>query len=375
MSNNLTAAAAVRLVMRYPFWCEVFYSMLVKEAVPGDGCDTLGTDGRSLWVNRDYFAKGSLDLQVAQLVHEIGHKIFLHCTRRGNREAELWNIACDYAVNSLMYLNGFVIPSEWLLDMRYAGWLAEAIYADLIKRRKENPQDEPKLKPGQADLRPMEGTPEEIAVEEDKVKTMVDRAMANAKAMGKLPKGIEQGTTLAYKPAREPWYNHLHRYMQSLAVAEYNWTRINRRTLKTHGVFAPLHYSEALGDITLFIDTSQSCFEAAQQANFAAHLNAILAEAKPKRVHLYYFDAKVYPGEVIEAGELDIATQPRGGGGTRFAPLFDQLEEDGINPEVCIVLTDLEGSFPDQEPGYPVVWANIFAEGEAPFGETIHLCD
>jgi predicted metal-dependent peptidase len=383
-ATNLTAAAAVRLSIYYSFFDEVFYSMTVLEATPEQiaaGLETQATDGRSMWINRVFFLSIKLEQQVAEIVHELLHKILLHPTRRGRRDPQLWNVACDYAVNAIMYLNGFKIPSDWLLDMQYSGMLAETIYEKLLADQKKNPQQPlPQLAPGRYDVKePQQDgkplSPEQVEQFEEQIKTLVERAAANAQAMGSMPKGILQGLTKAYRATAEPWYNHLHRYMQSISTASYNWARFNRRVLLTHGVFAPSQMAEALGEVALFIDTSGSCFAKAQQAQFATHLNAILAEAKPRCVHVYYFDARVYPGEVIEAGELDIVTRPQGGGGTRFEPLFAQLEDEGITPEVAIVLTDLEGSFPDEEPAYPVVWANVLAWGEAPFGETIHLND
>lgn len=395
MKNNIASAAAVRLTLRYPFWAELYYSMTVREAVPGDGIETQATDSRNLWINHAFFSSIPLEQQVAELVHELCHKMFLHCTRRGNRDPKLWNIACDYAINAMMARWGFHIPNDWLLNLRYDGWLAEAIYADLLKKKKQPPQSgqgggqpypkhgqvpddqQPELAPGRDDIRELQGTPEELAKAEDEVKALVDRAIANAKAMGKLPAGIEGPMAKAFETAREPWYNHLHRYMQSLAVAEYNWARVNRRALITHGMMAPLHYAEALGEVALFIDTSGSCYAAAQQAGFAKHLNAILAEAKPRLVRMFYFDAKVYIGDEIMAGEIDVVTRPRGGGGTDFVPIFKALDDEGIVPEVCIILTDLDGRFPTRAPEYPVVWASTLpAEfGAAPFGETIHLTD
>jgi predicted metal-dependent peptidase len=388
MSENVAAPAAVRLTIRHPFWTEIYYSMTVIESDGSDGVETQATDGRNLWINTEFFKSIPLDQQVSEIVHELCHKIFLHTTRRGQRDPKLWNIACDYVINAMMKNNGFVLGNDWLLDMKYDGWLAEAVYADLAKKQDEQQQQQqpgqgkgrgqsqgPQLPKGRQDIREAQGTPEEQAKQEDEVKALVDRALANAKAMGNVPVGMESGTAQAFKSPSEPWYNHLHRYMQSLAVNEYNWARINRRALLTHGVFAPLHYSEALGDIALGIDTSGSCYMAAEQARFAEHLNAILAEAKPRRVHVYYFDTKVYPGEVIEAGEFDVQTKPKGGGGTSFVPLFEQLQEDGIEPELCIILTDLLGRFPKDEPTYPVVWANTLPYGVAPFGETIYLVD
>lgn len=357
-----TAAAAVRLAIKYPFWTEVFFSMNVIETTD---VETEATDGVNLYVNPSFFSKLKLDDQVTELVHELCHKIFLHMSRRGHREPRLWNVACDYAANSLIKKSGHTFDNTWLYDAKYDGWLAETIYADLLKRPKP-----PEMPGGRTDIIEVKGTPEEVERFETEVQATVDRAVANGRAMGNLPAGIEQGVVEVFKPSKEPWYNKLHRYMQSMSTANYNWARTNRRALQTHGVFAPSHFSRALGDIAVFLDTSGSCFQRAQQQNFAGHLNAILAEAKPKRVHVYYFDTKVYPGETIEAGELDFKSRPKGGGGTDFRDIFDALERESIVPEVCIILTDLMGTFPNQGPEYPVLWCNI-CQGEAPFGETI----
>jgi predicted metal-dependent peptidase len=389
MATNIASAAAVRLTLRYPFWTEIFYSMTVKEVTSEEGIETAATDGRTLYINPEFWKTLTLDHQVGVTAHELCHKIFLHGTRMGNRDPHLWNVACDYAVNGLLKSNGFTLPVPHLYEQKYDGMLAEAIYADLAKQQKENPQQgggEGNATDGQGkpipgvgkaweklrDLIKGPSSPEEIEKHETEVKALVERAIVNAKACGNLPAGIEAGTVEVYKASKEPWYNRLHRYMQSLSTSTYNWARLNRRTLKSHGYFSPLHLSDALGEIAIFIDTSGSCYERSMQANFAGHLNAILAEAKPHRIHLYYFDAKVYPGEVIEAGELDIRTRPRGGGGTDFRPIFDAIEADGVVPEVLIILTDLKGSFPASAPAYPVVWANIYTT-TAPFGETIFV--
>lgn len=390
--TQIAAAAAVRLALRHPFWTEVFYSMTIREATAEEvaaGIKTEATDGRNLWINKDFWKKIPLEQQTAELVHELFHKILLHNTRRGSRDPYVWNVACDYVINAAMKKNGFPIESygDWLLDMQYDGWLAEAVYNDLMKKAKGNPQAKPGQQPGKGspgmpqmspnreDLKDAPGSdhPETKERFEQEVKALVDRAVAMAKAMGNLPAGIEKEVAKAGKPKREPWFNHLHRFMQSLAVSEYNWAKINRRALLTHRCFAPLHYSEALGVVDVYVDTSGSCYAAAQQANFAGHLNAILAEAKPRLVRLRYFDTKVYPGEDIQAGELEVDLKPRGGGGTSFVPIFDAIDEEDEPPDVAIILTDLCGNFPSQEPGYPVVWACVDEGMDAPFGEVIHV--
>lgn len=387
-ARELLQAVAVRLTVRFPFWTEVFYSLtphIANEEEVAAGLLTQATDGRNLWINQQHFDKLTLDEKTAEIVHELCHKIFLHTTRRGTRDHKMWNYACDYAINIMMQKNGFRIPDDWLLDAKYDGWSAEKIYDDLKQNAKQqqqggggqlNPDGVPgkTMAKGRMDLKdPQLGSAEETERYEEGVKQLVERAAAMAKSMGSMPAGIEAGIASAYAPTKEPWYNHLHRYMQSLSVGQYNWAKQNRRALLTHGVFAPLHYSESLGTIKVFVDTSGSCYDAAQQAHFATHLNAILAEAKPQRVLLYYFDARVYPGEEVEPGTMEIDLKPKGGGGTDFCPIFQQTEDDGIVPDVCIILTDMMGTFPPQEPEYPVVWADVYGQAEAPFGETIHV--
>ena len=178
------------------------------------------------------------------------------------------------------------------------------------------------------------------------------------------------------EPSKEPWYNHLHRYFQSLSTSEYNWARINRRTLVQHQIFSPSCYSESLGNVVFCIDCSGSVYSAAAQANFAGHVNAILAEAKPNLVHVIYFDDGITRHDELDYGQLDFSTRPKGGGGTSFKPCFEYIEDKGIVPELCIVLTDCYGDYPDEAPPYPVIWASIEENPRGyfpPFGDFIHV--
>lgn len=391
MAATIATGAATRLALRHPFWTEVFYSMTIREATPEEvaaGIKTEATDGRNLWINADFWKSIPLDQQVAELVHELYHKILLHPLRRGGRNRYLWNVACDYVINAAMKKQNFNFPTTgpmaWLYEPKYEGWLAESVYTDLMTEfKKKNPgmtpgagvPGVPQISDGREDLQDMEDIdePEKKAEVEMQIKAMVDRAITMAKAMGTLPAGIEAGVVEATKPSREPWFNHLHRFMQSLRSMNYNWARVNRRALRTHRCFAPMHYGEALGTVALMIDTSGSCYDRAQQANFTSHLNAIINEAMPDRVIVSYFDTQVYPGEEFEAGECDVVLKPKGGGGTCFRDLFAYLERNGIEPDVCIVLTDLCGSFAPEGPDYPLIWASVEPGMTAPYGEVIEI--
>ena len=464
MSNiktNATQDAAVRLMLKFPYWSELYYTMTIYEDA---NQPTLCTDGRNMWVNPTFWATLSLDLKIAALAHEVGHKMLLHCSRRGARHPMLWNIAADYVVNAILKKNGFQLGDGWLFDAKYDGWAVEAVYHDIEQQAQQKPQqgegdeqqkegeskdegasqgkgegqsggeedsqgdgdsdgdggegstaagddnagaDEGDSDPAPAaagasqgagshmeyevpgvsqkwkdmwqDINDMQGSAEQIDKAEKEVLEAVEKAIQTARAHGNAPGGME-GFDDLMKPSKEPWYNHLHRFMQSLSMSEYNWARINRRHLVQHNVFAPANFSESLENVVFAIDTSGSVFDQQSQAGFAGHVNAILAETKPKRTHVLYFDAKIQRHDELDYGALEFSTRPKGGGGTEFRPIFQYLEDEGIVADAVIVLTDCYGGFPDEEPPYPVLWASIIDPKDLghylpPFGEVVHVSD
>ena len=66
----------------------------------------------------------------------------------------------------------------------------------------------------------------------------------------------------------------------------------------------------------------------------------------------------------------------RGGGGTRFEPVFEHVEAQGLEPAALLYFTDLYGSFPKEAPHYPPLWLN-YADptNHAPFGDTVHVSE
>ena len=402
MKTNVTQDAAVRLMLKYPFWSELYYSMTVYSA---PDIPTLATDGVNLWVNPEFWATLSLDLKISAVAHEIGHKMLLHSTRRGGRNPTLWNMAADYVVNGILHNNGFKLGDEWLFDAKYLGMSTEAVYNaledQLIKekpprkgqgegqgegegesegggpgRGQSVPSSVPKSWAAKwQDIKEVTGAPETIDKYEKAIIEQVQKAVLSAQQHGHSPAGMEafEGVCL---PTSEPWFNHLQRFMQSLSVAEYSWAKMNRRMMVVHNVFAPHHYAESLGEVVVAIDASGSVFDAYHQSNFAGHTQAILSEAKPSKVHVMFFDSAITRYEEMDYGDLTFNTRPKGGGGTDFRPIFDAIEDLGIAPAVVIVLTDCAGDYPTTAPEYPVIWASIEENPgyyKPPFGDFLHV--
>lgn len=372
IKTDITAVAAVKMLMAYPFWTELYYSVQVIEENNPAVCSTAGTDGRVLLVHPPFWNGLSSEDRVTVLMHELAHKMLLHPFRRGMRHPVVWNIAADHVINLLLTAEGRSEPKiGWLCDQRFAGLSTERVYDLLMQEADGDPSKVPGVGDMIADIMEPSSEAEREAGEQSAIET-VNRATMMAKAMGREP-GFAKELSAATAPKPEAWFSRLQRYMLALKGRGYNWSRLDRRRLVYEKILAPADIAESLGEIVVAIDASGSVYNAADQANFSGHINGILSETRPERVHVIYFDSRVTKTEVIEGGDLDFSSRPKGGGGTCFEPIFQEIEEQGLEPVVTIVLTDLMGSFPAREPEYPVIWASIYHDATAPFGETIYV--
>ena len=79
--------------------------------------------------------------------------------------------------------------------------------------------------------------------------------------------------------------------------------------------------------------------------------------------------------EDLEELRADINRQggAPGGGGTDFRPVFEEIEKRGIQPDMLVYLTDTYGSFPTQEPDYPVIWASVIKSPRVPWGDVVEV--
>jgi predicted metal-dependent peptidase len=107
---------------------------------------------------------------------------------------------------------------------------------------------------------------------------------------------------------------------------------------------------------------------------FVDELVGMVRETRPEKMYTVYCDYTVAKAEEQDADEFNPEDiRMVGEGGTRFQPVFDWVEEQGIEPEGLIYMTDLEGPMP-VDPGYPVLWVTPdFIQHVAPFGTHVKI--
>ena len=96
-----TSETAVRLMLRYPWFMGLYYSMRIFESrdLP---YKTLMTNGVSIWVDPDFWSQLSKEHRMTAVAHELGHKMFFHHSRMGERDPRIWNIAGDHVINLVL---------------------------------------------------------------------------------------------------------------------------------------------------------------------------------------------------------------------------------------------------------------------------------
>ncbi len=164
--------------------------------------------------------------------------------------------------------------------------------------------------------------------------------------------------------------------MTDAAKRDYSWSAPNRRLIDS-GLYLPSIRSEGIDTIAVIIDTSGSV-STRTLAEFWAELREIVAEVRPERVFVLQVDAALRHAAEYGPDDLPDEIALKGRGGTDFRPGFEWLDEQGVQPGVCLYLTDMEcSSYPEAEPPYPILfcdWSPSPSErNPQPWGECIRI--
>jgi predicted metal-dependent peptidase len=317
------------------------------------------------------------------VAHEVMHNALAHPARRGHRDPETWNVACDLAVNPILLGAGFTLPSGRLVprEGKYPGLepgkSAEEYYAALAAppaagdgvdgsdqgaASGEDPGGCGGVKP------PASRDPSSVARLEAEWKVAVAQAEQAAEGRGELPAGLGRAVGAVVRPPAD-WRDVLRAFVSSHARNDYSWSRPNRRYV-ARGLFLPGLRSEELGDVVLAVDTSGSVGPA-ELGVFAAEADAILG-AFDCTLTVLYHDTVVQKVDAWASSDGPLVLDPVGGGGTSHVCIFEWLATFGLSPACVVCLTDLDTTFPSQPPDVPVLWAVVGGNASAPpFGTRV----
>jgi len=382
--DKLTTAR-VGLLLKAPFFGNMATRMRLICA--DEWCPTAATNGRDFYYNTKFVEKLSEKKLEFLFGHEVLHCVLDHFGRKGSRDANLANIAQDFAVNQILVderVGDKITEVKICYDSKYRGMAWEEIYDDLYEKAEKIPMDQLLKQLGDAldehleeggpgDDKDSKGKPKISKEELQKIKDEIKEAMiqsAAAAGAGKTPAAIQR----LIKDLTEPkmnWREVLRMNIQSLIKSDYTFSRPNRKS----GVFIlPGQKNDETIDVAVSIDMSGSIGDDDAKV-FLSEVKGIFDQYTDFKVHLWTFDTDVYNPVVITHDNADdfLTYEPQGGGGTSFEVNFEWMKENDIQPKKFIMFTD----------GYPcgtwgdadycdtlfVVKGNTSAE--APFGQTV----
>lgn len=291
-------------------------------------------------INPDFASPLTVKQLQFLLAHEAMHYMLSHSLRRKHRDPKAWNIAADKVINDTLIdakVGEFIDGGVTMRDAR--NYAAEELYD-------ESDQGQDGDGPGGTgsdigdpvddDGNPMDDAQQHEQEARAKIETL--QAAKVAKAMGKLPAGLER-LIEELVAVHTPWHEILERFMVARQKDDFSWANPNRRFIG-QGIYIPgQNYAPKMGEVVIGVDTSGSIGQR-ELGEFNAHVSRILEACGPERTHVVYCDAEVNHVDTYEPDDFPVRLTPHGGGGTEFQPVFDWIDNQGIEPEVVVYLTD-----------------------------------
>lgn len=333
-----------------------------------------------MYINPYFVRQLPLQQKVFLLAHEALHFMLSHSLRMGSRNPEAWNIACDKVINEILRVSnvGEIIPGTCAHEGAHL-LAAEDLYDPEDAQSPSGKQGEGG---GEGDANggiggdigePMndDGSPMDASEASDVAATArieAIQASTIAKMTGKLPAHIAQlvGDLTAVKT---PWHVILERYMVSLVREGRSWARPNRRFI-SRGLYLPGDdYVPKMGPVVIGADTSGSV-SMQEWKVFGGHVNRILETCRPEMIYIVHCDAQIAKVEEFTPDDLPIPFNRYGGGGTMFQPVFDWVDQNRIDPEVIVYLTDGYGDQHHFKSSHDTVWLTT-GTTDFPWGQVI----
>lgn len=315
------------------------------------------------------------------VLHEACHVVLMHMWRRENRDPRLWNYANDALINAYIKSRGWQLPKGGV----NLSWVREEHSSEYVYNKLKEQQQQQKQQSGSGND---DGDDEQDGMgggfdgqgdleDAQDEATRVDME-ATIVAAAKMAKDCGQGSSLIDRvlehvgESKVRWQDVTRSMLTESAAADYTYLRPSRRFIGS-GLYLPSLRTDALGGLAIGFDTSGSM--GPNECNqIAAELQAIVDDLNPAFVEVVYCDSRVTHSERFERDE-PLLLHPKGGGGTRFQPVFKHFAETGEQYCGMIFFTDMEGDLREcVEPSHPVIWADIgYSHPDAPFGVRVEV--
>ncbi len=332
-------------------------------------------------------------------LHVLFHFIFRHNYRYETKRTDLWDMACDIAVENIIMEIGLYQTAEKkdaersiklkTLKERAGGLHAQALYRLMLVEEPSSRETEDLIRLFRRDDHELWLPTEKLEVSLEQWKKIAERIRADLKSFSKGHTDSDSLKAALDDAVREriDYTDFLRRFMVSEESIHINDDEFDyiyyTYGLDTYGnmpLIEPLEYADtsAIKEFVIAIDTSSSC-KGELVESFLKRTVSIISDAdnffNHYNVHIIQCDSEVRSDVTVhnnEELEAYIATaELTGFGSTDFRPVFDYvdgLRENGVfcNLRGIIYFTDGYGVYPASMPDYDAAFVFLKDDGQAP---------
>lgn len=347
--------ARIALLLKAPFFGNLATRLQLVNA--DDWCPTAAVDGRRFYYNSEFIQKLPPKQLEFLVGHEVLHCVYDHMGRRGDRNARIYNIACDYAVNADLVdqkVGERITVVPMLYEAKYRGVASEVIYDDLMQNVKEVTLDQLADMlldehldgegdgDGEGDEKNGKGRPRLSEEERKQIRDEIREAVLNAaqqSGAGNLPAGVKR----LIKDLTEPvidWRTLLDQQIVSTIKNDFSWLKPSRRGWHMDAIMPGMLPGNQI-DVFIGIDTSGSISER-DIKDFMGEIKGIMESYDEYKIHVVTWDTEVYNHQIFTSDNLEDITsyEPQGGGGTDPMCVWEFLKDNDIEPKKLIMFTD-----------------------------------
>ena len=400
-ANEKLVSARIKMLFNQAFFGNIACRLKLKDVTDDGWCPTAATDGRHFFYNRNFVNSLNVQQCVFLVGHEIGHCIYEHFLRVGDRDKKYWNMAGDYKINGMLVREkiGEIIDQ---VDICYNDkyntdeWYTENVYDDLessqapIKMTLDvhldvegEGEDGKPCAGGSGDNEEDgegKGKGKKPTISKDDAKAISDELKnaviqaAQSVGAGNVPAEIARIVGQLTEPKMD-WKALVRVSLESNMKNDFTFMTPNRKS-QFNNVVLPAMAREQMIDICISMDASGSIGQD-DATDFLSEVKGIVDQFGQYRIRIWSFDTAVYGyDEFTHDDGRDITEyQLVGGGGTDFVCNWDYMKEHDIEPDQFIMFTDGEPWRSWGDPDYCdtlFLIKNRYSKPEAPFGQSVY---
>jgi len=369
----------------------------------------MATDGYHIFFNPQWVSDLPAPEIEGVIAHEVLHVVFGHSDRLRAHDPDVWNLACDHAINLFLLTQGFALPMGGAMDNAFTGMTAEEIYdclyADMDRKalgwdkKAGGESAEGRVTSGSPDQRGSVGRVQNggigrdiLAADDIRIRDLQDHDALDAeerrqlrRALGSEMRHKLHGTgagffEVEFARAKEKvidWELLLRRWLFERIRSDWRTFPFSKKHL-ARGFFMPSLGLDIPSHVVFAIDTSGSMGNedlaviAGEVRNFR--------ETFPSRLTVLQCDASIQREETYSAEDPTPTPEKvaiKGRGGTDFRPVFKWVStQTDTSYPILIYATDGYGSFPQDMPAYPCIWVltpTALPDKKIPFGTIVRL--